>query len=380
MNNNINNKSNFDLILLLSIIIILVCYSNTLNSSWHFDDLGNIVDNDKVHISTISYSDLKEVIFARADGDDSIHRPVSFLSFAINWYFGGDNVVGYHIVNIVIHIFCYLVLLNLLNCLVEAPVFHQLLKEDLKLIALPTALLWAVNPIQIQAVTYIVQRVASLAALFYLCGMLCYVKFRNNTYKKNNYFFLLLVFVFFLLAIGSKEHAITFPVAIFMLEIFFYRKNTIKLSNPMLISIVILIIAFFVCGIIYYFNSGIPDTFNYKSFSLTDRLMTEARVVFFYISQIIYPVPSRLSLIHYFPISRGLFAPPTTIIAIIGITILIWGCIYYRKKQPILCFSILFFFMAHIVESTVLPLELVFEHRNYLPSVFIFLADIVFSR
>jgi protein O-mannosyl-transferase len=100
--------------------------------------------------------------------------------------------------------------------------------------------------------------------------------------------------------------------------------------------------------------------------------MTQPRVVLFYLSQLFYPIPTRLSIFHDFEISRSFLEPWTTLPAFLSVLgLIVYGFLCIRK-QPLLCFSILFFFLNHIVESSVIGLELVFEHRNYLPSLFLF--------
>lgn len=109
-----------------------------------------------------------------------------------------------------------------------------------------------------------------------------------------------------------------------------------------------------------------------RHFSLTERLLTEPRILVFYLSQIFYPVTDRFSIEHDIVVSTSFFQPWTTFGAISLIAAILIFSIFYFRKYPILTFSIIFFFYNHIVESTFLSLELIFEHRNYLPSFFLF--------
>ena len=109
-----------------------------------------------------------------------------------------------------------------------------------------------------------------------------------------------------------------------------------------------------------------------RPFTLGQRILTQPRVLLIYLSQLFYPVPHRLSIEHDIVLSTSLLHPWTTLPAIV-ITILLIGLgISQIRKRPLLALSVLFFFLNHAIESSILPLELVFEHRNYLPSVFLF--------
>ncbi len=110
-----------------------------------------------------------------------------------------------------------------------------------------------------------------------------------------------------------------------------------------------------------------------RSFSLTERLMTEPRIVMNYLIQIFYPLLNRFSIEHPITISTSLVEPITTLLSLLSITgLLIFGLLKIHRF-PALSLAILFYFLNQIVESSFISLELVFEHRNYLPSLFLFL-------
>ncbi|MCK4252416.1 hypothetical protein KAX97_13285, partial [candidate division WOR-3 bacterium] len=164
---------------LLSLLILLV-YSNTFNASWHLDDYPNITGNSKLHIRNISPASIYETFFAHPIFSKKLYRPIACLTFAINWYFGKDNVIGYHIISNTIHLLtAFILFLTILN-LFRSPNLKDKYQGSECFIALLTATLWAINPIQTQAVTYIVQRMASMAAMFYVLGIYFYIKGRIN--------------------------------------------------------------------------------------------------------------------------------------------------------------------------------------------------------
>ena len=181
----------------------------------------------------------------------------------------------------------------------------------------------------------------------------------------------------FLCAVLSKENAVMLPVSLGLVEIVFFQDgsitNKIKKHFPALavagIALILIIIVLFKTGALNYFFRAYAS----RPFTLVERLLTEPRIVLFYISQIFYPVPARLSITHDIIVSTSLLSPWTTLPAILIVLLMIGIAVSQLKRKPLVVFSILFFFINHVVESTILPLELIFEHRNYLPSFFIFL-------
>jgi len=374
-----SNKRTWIVFTLLFLLILLI-YSNTFHASWHFDDKPNIINNYYLHLNNLYPNSLLQTFFTNPrnprDIGDKMYRPVACLTFALNWYFGKDSVIGYHAVNIIIHIlsafFLYLTILNLFNSTNLKGKFNG----SEHFVALLTAVLWAINPIQAQAVTYIVQRMAILATMFYILGIYFFIKARLSNLMSNRIFFIAGCIMSFILALGSKENAAMLPVALTLVEIVFFQDMSSQKTRRLFLGIaagtgvLVLIIGllFFMKGDPFYFLKG----YDYRPFSFVQRLMTEPRIVIYYLSQIFYPVPNRLSIEHDVLLSTSLFKPWTTLPAILIILLLIGTGLFLVKKRPIIAFAILFFFLNHIIESSIIPLELVFEHRNYLPSLFLF--------
>ena len=356
-------------------------YSNTFNAAWQFDDRPNIINNDYLHLKDLKPASLIQTLYTNPT-DPSIpgaklYRPVSFLTFALNWYFGQDNVIGYHMTNLLIHfltsVFLYLTILNLL----EAPNLGRQFAHNNHVIAFISAVLWSLNPIQTQAVTYIVQRMASLAAMFYILSMYWYIKGRMSTSSIRRILLLLGCALSFLMGLGSKENAAMLPAALILIEMAFFQKINWRPKKSLLLagSAIVGVCVFFRV-IWHYMPDDLISLFNgysVRPFTLAERLLTEPRIVLYYLSQIFFPIPGRLSIEHDVVISTSLFHPWTTLPAIL-LTVLLIGLGFCQiRRRPIIALAILFFFLNHIIESTVLPLELFFEHRNYLPSMFLFL-------
>jgi protein O-mannosyl-transferase len=365
-------------ILILFSLLIVISYSNSFSVPFHFDDLFNITENTRLHIDNLYPETIYEVAFENTGENKKFYRPVSNLSIAVNWYLGQSNVTGYHIFNVCIHIltafFLYITCLYLL----KTPNLYRQYEENTYFVAVLAAFLWALNPIQTQAVTYIVQRMAAMAALFYIIGIFCYLKARLHDSIIKRLVWSLGIMVSFLLAVGSKENAIMFPMSLLLIEMVFFqnmedpaiRKKMIVLGSSVLLVV-------FVLGVWLFLSSGFIDSilsgYEKRTFIFSERVLTQPRIVLFYLSQIFYPIADRLSLDHDIVISSGFFSPWTTFPAIVLILGLIAVAIWQIKGRPLLAFAILFFFLNHIIESSVIALELIFEHRNYLPSFFLFL-------
>ena len=364
----------------LSFIIVLI-YSNSFRASWHLDDRPNILNNRGLHITNLQTDSLMRTFFTSPDSGgtitDRLYRPIPCLTFAINWYFGKDRVFGYHVVNILVHILtAYFLFLTILNIL-KSPNLRNHYQGKEHFIAFLTAVLWAINPIQVQGVTYIVQRMASMAAMFYILSIYFFVKTRQSEYPPGRVFLLLGCAASFLLALGSKQNTATLPLAVILIEMICFQDLSLPGKRKVLwggsIAAAISIVVFggwlFIPGNSFLFMDG----FQGRPFSLYERLLTEPRIVLFYLSLIFYPLPTRLSIEHDITLSTSLFEPWTTLPAILFHLILIGFGLSQIKNRPLLALAILFFYLNHVIESTIIPLELIFEHRNYLPSLFLFL-------
>jgi len=118
--------------------------------------------------------------------------------------------------------------------------------------------------------------------------------------------------------------------------------------------------------------SALFDGYKNRPFTPVERLLTQPRVILFYISLLIYPSTTRLALLHDVDISTGLFTPWTTLPSILLLAGLLLALLIAAKRHPLVSFCGIFFLMNHAIEGTIFNLELVYEHRNYLPSFFFF--------
>jgi tetratricopeptide (TPR) repeat protein len=305
--------------------------------------------------------------------------------------------MGYHIVNIGIHIINAL----LVYCLVLLSFRSLGVKgagDEGRFAgwgALLCSLLFVSHPVQTQAVTYIVQRFASLATLFYLLSLVMYIKWRLQLEAGHSKLRAWMFYVFSLLcavcAMKTKETAFTLPVVIALYEFMFFRGKVLKrivFLLPLLATM--LIIPFSLIGIDRPLGEMIGDvteaTRVQTSMPRWDYLFTEFRVIVTYLRLIFFPVGQNLD--YDYPVYRSFFDPNVFLSFLFLLFVLGLG-IYalYRSRRAssvegftpcalrLTAFGIFWFFITLSVESSIIPIQdVIFEHRVYLPSVGAFLA------
>ena len=354
------------------LILLLAVYSNSFYGDWHFDDFPNIVKNSHIQIKSLSLPELKQSITGIYQ--DRLLRPFSYASFALNYYVGGLNVFGFHLVNFFIHylssVFLFLFIFNTLKL--------PLCKNQYENIAYPVALLatvlWSVHPVFVTSVSYIVQRMTSMAGLFYIMSMYFYLKGRMSKTKGKSIGFFILCALAGLASLLTKENAVMLPFSILLFDLLLIQGATKENIKRFLKILIAPLLLFIIVGFLY--TGGFSNAFSGyagRDFTMYERLLTEPRVIIFYLSLLFYPIHSRLTLLYDIDISHSLLQPWTTLPAILLILFIIATAIYLCRKRPLMSFCILFFFLNHIIEGTVIPLELIYEHRNYLPAMFLFI-------
>ena len=364
-------------------LTILVFLIYTFHVPFVFDDKPSILNNYYIQVKNLTLESLKNAAFKSI----CHNRPVANISFALNYYFHQYNLPGYHLVNIIIHIITAILLYFFTKLTLEISRNKDSTPEGIKrqepwLIALFTILVWAANPVQTQAITYIVQRMTSMAAMFFILAMLMYVKGRMAETGKKKWAFFGLSILSGLLAMGSKEISATLPFFIFLYEWYFLQDLDKAWFKSKIMPLACVVALFAIVGLVYLGGHPIERIlkgYETRNFTPPQRVLTEFRVVIFYISLFLFPHPSRLNLDHYISISHSLFDPITTFISLIIILALIGLALYLAKKERIISFCILWFFGNLVIESSVIGLELIFEHRLYLPSMMLSLLLVLLA-
>ncbi len=368
--------------LLFCILAITVaCYLPGLTGHFISDDGINIRINPFLKIDRLDFSALWQA--ASSGGASPLSRPISMASFAVNHYFFGMSPYYFKAINLAIHLVNGILIFMLVRLLLGLHLRIRGAAGDnaASWIGLAVAAIWLLHPFNLTGVLYVVQRMTSLAALFTLAGLALYLYGRKKLLDGNRSGFFAIgasLFVATPLAALCKENGVLLPLLILVTEATLLRWNTPDRSTRRMLVVIVGLSAVvpLLLGLFYVLKT--PDLilggYVWRDFSLTERLMTEARVLWFYLHMIVLPSMSEMGLHHDdILISRGLLSPWTTLPAMAGLFLLAVGAFVLRNKQPLITFGIVFFFVGHSMESTIIPLELAFEHRNYLPMLGILL-------
>jgi len=362
--------SEYRFLVLALFLALLAVYGNSLNGDWHFDDYRNIVDNANLHMHVLSWEEIKRALTGLPG--EGMTRPLAYLSFALNYYIGRDDVLGFHLTNLLIHYLTAIILFLFIHRTLNLPRLKDQYGKHSYSIALLSTFLWVLHPIQVLAVTYVVQRMASMAAMFYLLAMLFYLLARSAEKKAGLIGYSILAVLSASLSLATKENSATLPLAILLYDLFFFqgisRENLKKfLWRGLLPLLLLLLVGLFLLG-----PAKFVGGYSIRPFTMGERLLTEPRVMFFYLSLLLYPVSSRFTLLHDLDLSTGLLVPWTTLPAILLTLALLAAAFAYARRWPLFSYCLIFFFLNHVIEGSILPLEIVYEHRNYLPSMLFF--------
>ena len=367
------------------VVLALWAYWPALDAPFVFDDQQNIVDSPAIRWTELSWDNLALLL----DASRLQSRPVSNFSFALDYMRVGLEPRGFHLTNLLIHFAVGGALMWL--CLLYVRVAHgssgppRSVRTSTILSLLPVGL-FLVHPLNTQAVTYVVQRMTSLAALFTLLAFVSYLMARYRVTARSRWWYLAML-LFWFLAVGSKEIGLLLLPVILIYEVCFFRgewcrKIEVVLDGTWSRKWTITAWAGFgavtAIGVWLAMSStdviGLSADFPSRDFNGLERLMSQARVQIFHLSQLIWPVSGRLNLDHDFVVSRGLLQPLTTLPAVLACIGLIMAAIYLALWQPRYGFPLLAYAAFHLIEAGPIGLEIIYEHRMYLPSSMLVLA------
>lgn len=308
-------------------------------------------------------------------------RPVAMATFVGSAVAHGADIWWWKYQNVMIHLISGLLVFWLTSLLFRARRRHD--DAWLWVTGAVAAAIWLLHPLHVSTVLFTVQRMTELSVLFVLGGLICYVKGRQRLLANDAKGWILIglgFVVFFPLGVLSKESALMFPAYCSLIEIFIFRFEG-RAAAPKQVKLFHGAIALgFSLAAVYLlanFSALVTDAYAVRDFGLFERLYTECRVMVRYLSQILLPVQSRMGFFHDdIQVSTSLVAPFTTLLSAIVLVALAAGAVRLRTRLPLLAFGVLFFLLSHALESSIFALELMFEHRNYLPSIGIIIAAV----
>jgi len=358
--------------LLIAVAIVgLGCglYANSLHAPFVFDDLQNIEQNSMIRVSGWDPSALFRAAF-----ESPSPRPVANLSFALSWALGGGDPFAFHCANVAIHILNALLVWALAMRVVPVAARasgRELSGERTLAISAASGLLFVAHPIATQAVTYIVQRMTSLAVCFGLIAFLLFLIGRDAPAGRRRYSYWFVAALSWGLAVGSKQIAAPLPLFALAYEWFFLQdlsREWLLRRRWWLLGVASVALAG-VLGIVVFHDFALQ--YAHRPFDMVERQLTQFRVLWFYLGLILLPSPARLNLTHEFSISHSLFDPLTTLFALLGLLGLAAFAVMVARRERLLSFTIFWFLGTLAIESSIVALELVYEHRLYLPLVWL---------
>ncbi|MBM7126868.1 hypothetical protein ISP19_15940 [Dyella flava] len=384
--------------MILGLALTAAIYWPGLSGSFFFDDNPNIVDNKGVQPTDASLPSL--INAALSSPSSEFKRPLSSLTFAANYLLTGLDPYWMKLTNLVIHLlngWLVFLLARALIALAQRAVTIETQRTGV--IAALIACGWMLLPINLTGVLYVVQRMESLANLFVLMGLIGYVAGRKLMLTQSNNPFssqfrsdwggfgicAASLAIFTLIGLLAKETAVMLPLYAFLIEwvLFgFYRRPITPSQNThlrewRLISLYTIgLLIPLIVGLAWLLPSLLrPESWATRNFTLSTRLLSEARIVVDYIIWTLLPTPHALSFYHdNFVISTGLWHPWTTLPCILILVAMAGLVLVLRQRRPLASLGIALFLGAHLLTATILPLELVYEHRNYFASFGLLLA------
>ena len=347
--------------------ILVAMYWPGLHGGFFFDDGPSILLAEGIRITSLTPEAIYQAWASGGAGPSG--RPIAQLSFALNYFFSGFNPFAFKATNLAIHLACGFLIFGLARRILTASMPQVQPRDTLVAVGVVTAL-WLLHPIQLLPVLHVVQRMTSLSGLFLLAALLLHISARERVGRPD---ILKLIFAWGLLwplSFLSKETGGIFPLFALAWELIIRRSTSGGLDKFARGLAVVVGFSLLIATVYALSSRGqwLWAGYELRNFSLTDRLLTEGRVLWFYLRLMAFPQLELFGLYHDdFPLSNGLFTPWTTLPSIAGLIGLMGLAWKTRARAPLVSFGIAWFFIGHSLESTILPLEIAHEHRNYLP-------------
>jgi tetratricopeptide (TPR) repeat protein len=344
--------------------LLVLVYWPGLYGPFLLDDVGSVAP---LKSTDFSWASLLYDVTHNASG--MFGRPVSVLSLVFTRIVHGPAAWGFKYHNLLLHLLIALLLFWLLLRLL--PRLAPALGARALPVALTATLLWLAHPLMVSTVLYAVQRMAQLSVLFTLCALLCYVTLRESAAKEKvlPFFVGVIAFTgFLLLSVLSKENGALICLYVALIEFLAFRweaSGTVEHRRVVVFHVLFVLLPVLLGAVYMLTHLDRFAGYTYRSFDMAERAMTQLHVMVFYLKLVLLPAISDMSLFH-----DG-WQPVRRFDLLTGILLLFWTAaallvVVCRKRAPVLAFGVGVFLVSHLLESTILDLELVFEHRNYL--------------
>ncbi|MFZ4790958.1 MAG: hypothetical protein ACOYMW_08720 [Candidatus Competibacteraceae bacterium] len=371
---NISRPLSFVVLLFGLLLLTALAYNSGLGGSLQLDDTENLRIFQEYEAGRIT---AREVIFGNESGH--LGRPVAMLSFWLDWISNGGDPASLKYHNLLLHLLNGVLIFSLIVLLLREDSVFGSARHSL---ALAVVAFWWLSPMQVSTVLYVIQRMAQLSTCFTLLGLIAYTSGRLLSDRQPRWDWILIGTCFLIcmpLAALSKENGLLLPLLALLVEGYCFQFSGSLITRrglQLLFIVTVALPAVLAVSWLLLHPGMVLSGYESRDFSFTERLLTEPRILWDYVRQLLVPDIRLMGLVHDdFPLSRSLFDPPQTVLAIIAWLVVI-SIALFASRTPLRMtgFGVLFFLAGHVLESSIFPLELYFEHRNYLPSVGLYLA------
>jgi len=359
----------------------LALYLPGLSGPLLFDDKPALSANPLVKIDGASFDEWRTAAFSSESGP--LRRPIAMWTFAANHVSSGNfSPFGLKAVNLVTHLLIAVLLFFLFRTLLGLLGIGRD-EGDRKLIAIVAAAIWLLHPLHVSTVLYAVQRMAQLATMFVVAGLLLFTHFRSRWAERGaptGELVAAALWTIFLTVLATlcKENGVLLPWLIIVLEVCVFRgrwggqhSRCLRSAGWVLLVLPVLLVLL----LLAFSPDSLIGGYAVREFTLEQRLLTQGRLLWRYLGWIVLPNINDMGFQHDdIPLSSGLFAPATTFFALAGWLALLGVSFLLRWRFPLLLLAVLFFLIGQSLESGLIPLEMVYEHRNYLPSTMVCLV------
>lgn len=339
-------------------VVGIIAYSNTFQSPFVFDDFPNIVQNVRIRSMSNIFS-----LFINIKGPPIAARPLTSVTFAINYFLNGLDTTGYHVFNLFLHITNGILLYFLIRT--TAVLLGYEIDKRVQLVAVFSSLIFVAHPIHTESVTYIVSRSVLISTCFFLLGIMLFVK--TAVLKKRLSYIILLTLVS-LLGMASREEFFLFPFMLFLYDIFFISQFRWRhVLTHWTIYIPVLIPLLYVLFIVLSYDYRQHAGFGVIDITPLEYLLTQFNVHWTYIRLLFLPINQNLN--YDYPMTKTLIEFPA-IISIVGYTGLWIMTFLLHRIKPVISFCLLWFLVSLVPSSSIIPIkDVIFEHRLYIPSI-----------
>lgn len=344
--------------------VTAAAFSPGLSGRFLFDDYPNIVTNERIHADSLDLASLKTASGAYEGGWWG--RPLATMSFAVDHVVGGRDPFHYKLTGLGVHLINTLLVFLLVSRLLHTPGVTTPWGSRT---ALVVAFAWAIHPLQVSSVLYVVQRMETLSLSFVLLALLAYHIGRARQIEgKPGWLLVLASIPVAALGLLSKETAALFPFYVLAMELTVLGFRAAAPSVPILLKrafasgLVVGALIF----IVLMPRIASEAAYEVRDFTAWERVLTQMRVLPMYLGQILLPVPSSMTFYYdALPVSRGILSPPGTLLGAMALAALAAGAWRFRRSHALASLGLMWFFAAHLLTSNVINLEMAFEHRNY---------------